>query len=127
MYCHSSSSIDMFSLTSYNLEFHYRVWKLNFKFSKQLALITDRIPTDNQRDRHLKALLKSISSQREVKPVWEQLATDRFDPWQVVLRQVFIPYSRLLVSTAFVVFSRDGCLWAAGLYKCMCILFHSHN
>ena len=35
-------------------------------------------------------------------PVWEQLATDQFDPWQVVPRQVFTPYSRLLISNAFV-------------------------
>ena len=33
-----------------------------------------------------------------------------FDPWQVVPRQVFTPYSRLLVSTASVVVSRAGCL-----------------
>ena len=43
-------------------------------------------------------------------PVWEQLATDQFDPWQVVPRQVFKPCSRLLISTAFVVVSRVGCL-----------------
>ena len=58
-------------------------------------------------------------------PVWEKLATDQFnkqslgvntclgknlprisfDPWQVVPRQAFTPYSRLLISTAFVVVS----------------------
>ena len=43
---------------------------------------------DNQRDREQRMLLKSISSHRELIPVWEQLATDQFDPWQVVPRQV---------------------------------------
>ena len=38
-------------------------------------------------------------------PVWEPLATDQFDPWQVVPRQVFTPYSRMLIITAFVVAS----------------------
>ena len=32
----------------------------------------------------------------------------QLDPWQVVLRQVFTPYSRLLISSAFVVVSRVG-------------------
>ena len=35
---------------------------------------------------------------------------DQFDPWQVVPRQVLTPYSRLLISTAFVFVSRVGCL-----------------
>ena len=43
-------------------------------------------------------------------PVWEQLAMDQFDPWQVVPRQVFTPYSHLLISTEFVFVSRIGCL-----------------
>ena len=34
-------------------------------------------------------------------------------PWQVVPRQVFIPFSRLLISTAFVVVSSVGCLGVA--------------
>ena len=42
--------------------------------------------------------------------VLEQLVTDQFDPWQVVPRQVFTPYSRLLISTAFVVVIRVVCL-----------------
>ena len=34
---------------------------------------------------------------------------DQFDPWQVVPRQVFTPYSRLLISVAFVIWgSRCG-------------------
>ena len=40
--------------------------------------------------------------------VWELLATDQTDPWQIVPRQVFTPYSRLLILTAFVVVSRVG-------------------
>ena len=48
-------------------------------------------------------------------PVWEQLATDQCDPWQVVLRQVFTPYSRRLISTAFVVVNRVGCRWVSGV------------
>ena len=35
---------------------------------------------------------------------------DQFDPWQLVPRQAFIPYSRLLISTAFVIVSRVDCL-----------------
>ena len=35
---------------------------------------------------------------------------DQIDPWQVVPRQVFTPYSRLLISAALVVVSRVGCL-----------------
>ena len=69
---------------------------------------------DNQGDREKQTLLESICSHRELIPVWEQLATDHFDSWQVVSRQVFTPYSRLLISTAFAVVSRVtrvGCLW----------------
>ena len=47
--------------------------------------------------------------------VWEQLATDQFDPWQVVPRQVFTPFSRLLISTALVVVSGVGCLGVTGV------------
>ena len=42
--------------------------------------------------------------------VWEQLARDQFDPWQVVPTQVFTPYFCLLISTVFVVASHVGCL-----------------
>ena len=38
-------------------------------------------------------------------PVWEQ---------QVVSRHVFTPYDCLLISVAFVVLCRDGCLWVTG-------------
>ena len=38
------------------------------------------------------------------------LPRDHFDPWQVVPRLIFTRYSRLLISTAFVVVSRVGCL-----------------
>ena len=34
--------------------------------------------------------------------------------WQVVPRQVFIPYDCLLISVAFVVLCRAGCLWVTG-------------
>ena len=44
-------------------------------------------------------------------PVWEQIATDQFDPGHVVARQVSTPLFRLIISTAFVVDSRIGCLW----------------
>ena len=43
---------------------------------------------------------------------WNNL---QFDPWQVVPRQIFTPYSRLLISTAFVVVSRVGCLGESGV------------
>ena len=41
---------------------------------------------------------------------------DQFDTWQVVPRQVFTPYSHLLISTvtAFVVISHVGCLRVTG-------------
>ena len=39
---------------------------------------------------------------------------DQFDLWQVVPRKVFTPYSRLFISTAFVVASRVG----GGKYRC---------
>ena len=39
----------------------------------------------------------------------------QFDPWQVVLRYVFTLYSRLLISIAFVVVKRGGCLWVTGV------------
>ena len=35
---------------------------------------------------------------------------DQFVPWQVVPRQVFTPYVCILVSVAFVVLCRVGCL-----------------
>ena len=38
---------------------------------------------------------------------------DQIDPWQVVPRQVFTPYSHLLISIVFIVFSRVGCLGVA--------------
>ena len=50
-----------------------------------------RLPIDDRRDREQQALMKLIRSQREKIPIWEQLATDQFDPWQFVPRQVFIP------------------------------------
>ena len=48
-------------------------------------------------------------------PVWEQLATDQTDPWQVVRRQVFTPYDYSLTSIAFVVLCRVSCLWVTGV------------
>ena len=51
---------------------------------------------------------------------------DQVDPWQVVFRQVYTVYSRLLISTAFVV-SRVVCLGVTGaiyvLYDCLLIYF----
>ena len=47
--------------------------------------------------------------------ITEEFATDQTDPWQVVPRQVFTPYNRLLISTAFVVVSRVGCLGETGV------------
>ena len=35
-------------------------------------------------------------------PVWEQLATDQTDPWQVVPWQVFTPNDCLLISNSVV-------------------------
>ena len=78
---------------------------------------------DYQRDREQQALLKSINSKKEEIPVWDQLATDQFDPWQVVPRQVFTLYSRLLISTAFVVASRVGCLGVTGVYTPYLLFF----
>ena len=83
---------------------------------RKILNISHRLPRDNQRDKEQQTLLKSISSHKEKIPVWEQLATDQFDPWQVVPEQVFIPYSCLLISTAFVFFSRVGYLGVTGVY-----------
>ena len=47
--------------------------------------------------------------------VWEQLATDKNDLWQVVPRQVFTPYDCLLISVACVVLCRVNCLWVTGV------------
>ena len=41
-------------------------------------------------------------------PVWEQLATDQTDLWQVVPRQVFTSYDCLLISVAVVVLCHAG-------------------
>ena len=49
--------------------------------------------------------------------VWEQLATNQFDPWQVVTRQVIAPYDWLFILVAFVVLCRDCCLWVTGAVK----------
>ena len=51
---------------------------------------------------------------------WEQLATDQFDPWQVIPGQVFTPYSCLLISTAFDFVSHVGCLGVIGARPCKC-------
>ena len=40
---------------------------------------------------------------------------NQFDQWQVVPRQLLTLYSRLLISTAFVVVSRIGCLGVSGV------------
>ena len=45
----------------------------------------------------------------------EQVATDQTDPWQSVPRQIFTPYDCLLISVAFVVLCRVGCLWVTGV------------
>ena len=48
-------------------------------------------------------------------PVWEHLATDQTDPWQVVPRQVSTPYDCLLISVAFAFLCCVGCLWVTGV------------
>ena len=58
--------------------------------------------------------LKSTGGNRGKIPVWEQLATDQADPWQVVPRQVFTLYDCLLISVAFVVLCHVDCLWVTG-------------
>ena len=40
---------------------------------------------------------------------------DQFDPWQVVPRHIFTPYSRLLISAAFADVSGFGCLGVTGV------------
>ena len=49
--------------------------------------------------------------------MWEQLATDQTDPWQVVPRQVFTPYDCLMISVAFVVLCRVGYLGVTGVFN----------
>ena len=43
------------------------------------------------------------------------VTSDQFDPWQIVSRQVFTPYSFQLISRAFVVVSRVGCPRVTGV------------
>ena len=52
-----------------------------------------------------------VCKKRVYIPVWEQIATDQTGPWQVVPRQVLTPYDCLLISVAFVVLCRVGCLY----------------
>ena len=53
---------------------------------------------------------------------------DHFDPGQVVLIQVFTPFSRLLISTAFVVVNRVGCLGVTDvLYTYELVIFHANQ
>ena len=49
-------------------------------------------------------------------PVWEQLATDQSDRWQVVPRQIFTLYDFLLISEACIVLWRVGCLCVTGVF-----------
>ena len=65
--------------------------------SNSCLLITQRQPTQQ----------RTINTTELVR---EELATDQFDPWQVVPRQIFTLHSRLLTSTSFVVVSRVRCL-----------------
>ena len=43
------------------------------------------------------------------------MSGDQTDPWQMVPRQVFTPYDCLLISVAFVVLCRVGCLGIIGV------------
>ena len=67
--------------------------------------------------------LKLTSGNRPKILVWEQLVTDQTDPWQVIPRQVFTPYYCLLISVAFVVLCRVGCLWVTDVYK----IYRTHS
>ena len=40
---------------------------------------------------------------------------DQNDPWNVVPRKVFTLYDSLLITVAFVVLCRVGCLWVTGV------------
>ena len=44
-----------------------------------------------------------------------RISKNQTDPWQVVSRQMFIPRDYLLISVAFVVLCRVGCLWITGV------------
>ena len=68
---------------------------------------------DNQRQQHTQ--LQSTGGNRVLIPVWEQLATDQTDPWQVVPKHAFTHYGRLLISVAFVFLCRVGCLWVTSV------------
>ena len=72
-------------------------------------------PRDNQHDLKQQTHLKSTGGNRVEIPVWEQLDTDQTDPWQIVPRHAFTPYDCLLISVAFVVLCRVGCLWVTGV------------
>ena len=70
---------------------------------------TGYLETTNATENNNCNLNQSISSHRELIPVCQ------FDPWQVVPRQVFTPYSHLLISTVIVVVSHIGCLEVTGV------------
>lgn len=48
--------------------------------------------------------------------VWEYLAMDQTDLWQVVPRQALTPHDCLLISGVFVVLCRIGCMWVTGVF-----------
>ena len=92
----------------------YMLFKIFKTYKKKKNhMVTQRQPT-RQRTTNASEINKRPYGVNTL-PVCERLATDQFDPWQVVPRQVFTPYSRLLVSTAFVVVSRIGCLALTGV------------
>ena len=46
-------------------------------------------PETNKRHREQQTLLKSVSGHGEKIPVWEQLATDQTDPWQIFTKDIY--------------------------------------
>ena len=76
------------------------------------------LPRDNQHTRERTTNATEIIKQSSaVNTCLEQFAMDQFDPWQVVPRQVFTLYSRLLISIMFVGVSHVGCLGITGVFQ----------
>ena len=68
--------------------------------------VTTPIPRDNQRDREQQTLLKSIAS---------HISGNNLPRIILIHDKLFLVYSRLLISTAFVVVTCVCCLWVTGV------------
>ena len=83
------------------MHFYKKAKKKNFMTFRLLSRSTPGIPRQPTRLTTTNAV--EINRREYGIPIWEHLATDQTDPWQVVPREVYTPYDCLLISVAFVV------------------------